>query len=218
MKRIAFVGLLIVILFTINFVSAQSYQKGLKNLDWSYGYGFYQTQAKFLNSGLIENDKTQSIVLSMGFEYALSNKIGIGVELEDDLYIGAKDTMVPNTSKSHSVDIALQGNYHFLNTSHIDLYGGLTYGISSLSILQFDLSKKNVPYEYVPHNGYLANIHFNARFHLKPLISLLLGIKYNSFGYSNVTTNYKYIWYLNTVNCNVSINGIAISTGFALSF
>ena len=91
--------LLITALLMNSAVCAQAFKKGNTNLDIGLGFAAYQTTVSFTFDFLgedftfVEKDHAASFVLPISFEYGLSDKLGVGLELVSaNYFIDDQDT------------------------------------------------------------------------------------------------------------------------------
>jgi hypothetical protein len=177
-------SLIISFVFTNNLSRAQSFQKGTMDIDLGLGFGFYATQVTTtINSvDFSSTGHAGSWIVPLSFEYGIGNRVGLGLELVSDTYITQTDSTTNAKPNDHSTEFALFGNYHFVRTEHIDFYGGLTLGVSSITI-NTDNSANGV----FTSGGSFVDIHFNSRFFIGNHFAFTLSLRFPTLNYANGT-------------------------------
>lgn len=113
-------------LLTINTVNAQT--KKATSSDESM---VFHKGVKVANIG-IALGSTLGIPVGLGFEYGVTDKIGIGAALS---YAQRSYKLVGTDKyKISSLLIGARGNYHFYMKDKIDVYGGVTLGFNVASV------------------------------------------------------------------------------------
>ncbi len=135
-KLIATLFILPVFVFT-NHTYGQAFQKGNINIDLGLGFGAYGTKVTFKdsNSGLefTETDGAVSTVIPLSFEYGISDRIGLGLQVGMSSYFIDNEDSTDVSESVKSVDFALKFNFHLLNADRNDLFVGLAIGGSSVN-------------------------------------------------------------------------------------
>lgn len=141
--------LLITALLMNSAVCAQAFKKGNTNLDIGLGFAAYQTTVSFTFDFLgedftfVEKDDAASFVLPISFEYGLSDKIGVGLELVSANYFVDDQDTTNVTDRVPSFDYSILLNYHLLDSEKHDLIPGLTLGGSNVNWEFEDGNKMN---------------------------------------------------------------------------
>ena len=205
--KLSLIGIAI---FFSSLINAQSFQKGSAFLDLGFGFGFYATQAQINNIPYTYNDHAASWIVPLSFEYGIGNRIGIGAQLISDTYISGQDTTKANKNTAHGNEFALMGNYHFVRTNHIDFYGGITLGVSSLKVMINDYYDT----QYFS-GGSMVDIHFNTRFLFGNHFGIILSLRFPTLNYTNgtITNNLG-----NSVSFDFRGSGWVFGTGFTFKF
>lgn len=136
MKRLA---LLFFAFFSLVLVSqksqAQVFEKGDWSIDLGVGYADNKTNRSITFSNYYYGVRTEteakkqgSVMLSVGVEYRLFDKIGLALE-------GQLATTGPSYYVSEAIghqDLKLKFNYHLFNSNINDLFFGIAFGMSHL--------------------------------------------------------------------------------------
>jgi hypothetical protein len=179
MKNSIKIIIIALLLFSTTFSKAQSFQKGTIDIDLGIGFAFYATQFNWTNTNIGVNDHAATWVVPFSFEYGVGNRIGIGLDIVSDTYINGNDTAGSNDHTSaHSTEFAVFGNYHFVRTDHIDFYGGLTLGASSLTI-----NSNNSINSTYSGGGSFADLHFNSRFFIGNHFAITLSLRFPTLNF-----------------------------------
>ncbi len=93
-------------------ILAQSFEKGDKIINAGIKISIY----KVANPDKEEDDEdvAASYTIPISFEYALTNKIGVGAEIGFCNYFIGKDTITGTIATANSLDILLFGNFHWV--------------------------------------------------------------------------------------------------------
>lgn len=199
------------IIFSATFSKAQSFQKGTCDIDLGIGFAFYATQFDITGTTLGSNGHAATWVVPFSFEYGIGNRVGIGLDIVSDTYINAADTSgSSNHTSAHSSEIGIFGNYHFVRTDHIDFYGGLTLGVSSLTI-----NSNNSINSVYSGGGSFADLHFNSRFFIGNHFGITLSLRFPSFSF--IGLKYTDIFQTNN-NIDFYLRGWVFGTGLYFKF
>jgi hypothetical protein len=106
-------------------VNAQSFVKGNKIIDAGIKISIYKVDDPDDNDENGEDDGAASYTIPIGFEYAISDRIGAGIELGICNYFTEEDTITRAIAKANSFDVLLKGNFHWVRKGKADLYSGL---------------------------------------------------------------------------------------------
>lgn len=192
-------------------VYSQSFEKGNKILEAGIKISVYHINNPDDNDENDDNSGAASYTIPFGFEYALSNRFGAGIEVGICNYFTGEDTITGAIAEANSLDFLIKGNFHWIRSSRIDLYSGLGLGVSSFKYESNDSkdSKFNSSGTYVQLNL------LNARFYLSKAfaLSLHLGVPYMNFSNGRIEDNlgsdYSYA---------LTFTGVDIGTGLAFRF
>jgi|GEM_PF-2309933 len=208
--RIA-IALTILFSFIIPTAFAQSFEKGNKVFDAGIKVSIYKITAPDDDDGNDDSDGAASYTIPIGFEYALTNRIGLGAEIGICNYFTGEDTITGAIAEANSFDMLLKGNFHWVRGGRVDLYSGLGIGFSSFKYQSNDSkdSKFNAVGPYLHLNL------FNARFYVSKAFALNLhfGVPYMNFSNGRIEDNlgsdYSY---------ELKFVGVDIGTGLTFRF
>jgi hypothetical protein len=215
MKRIA--QLLLFTLITSNAVFGQAFEKGNINIDLGLGFGAYGTRSEFTTPAInvlfitlppttvVNNDGAASTIVPIGFEYGVSNKVGLGIQLGFSNYFIDNEDSTETVESVKSVDFAFKVNYHLSNSDKNDLFVGLALGGSSVNWKDLDGTELKGGGSYV--SLYLADrLFFSEHF------GVLFNLGYTVYNYTEITSND------NPTTLKWTLRGINLGTGLALKF
>ena len=77
-------------------------------------------------------DGAASVIIPFSFEYGISNKFGLGLDLTSSNYV-ISDEDKKHISSVNGFDFGIKVNYHLLNSEKNDLFIGLGIGISKVN-------------------------------------------------------------------------------------
>ena len=215
-------SLLIILSFLMmnNNSNAQAFQKGNMNMDIGLGIGIYKTTTTFsfdflgIPITLTDEDGAVSTMIPFTFEYGISNKFGLGVELGfvnylvDDSTNNDDGTTTLNLTKSvKSVDFMILCNFHLLNSERNDLFIGLGFGGSRVN-----WNFKDTGDEY-SGGGSLFKLYIKDRIFFNDNVGILFNFGYTGYFYGNMeATNNNPI----LENLKWDVRGVNFGTGLAL--
>ncbi|MBK7967614.1 MAG: outer membrane beta-barrel protein [Bacteroidetes bacterium] len=160
---------LIVILATLAMnLNAQSFEKGNKIIDAGIKISIYNIDDPDDNDEDGEDDRAASYTIPIGFEYAISDRIGAGIEIGICNYFTEEDTITRAIAKANSFDVLLKGNFHWVRKGKADLYSGLGLGFSSFKYESND----NLNSSYKATGPYIRISVLNARLYLADAFAL----------------------------------------------
>ncbi len=194
--------------------NGQAFEKGNLNADVGLGIGAYSTVTTFTFDffgtpiTLTDKDGAASTMIPVSFEYGISNKFGLGLQLGTSNYFIDNEDSTETTESVKSFDWALKVNYHLLNADKNDLFIGLAVGGSSVKWL--DMSG-----ESFTGAGSYASLYITDRIFFNDHIGILFNLGYTAYNYSGLesSSNNTFI-----ENFEWSLTGVNIGTGLALKF
>ncbi len=108
--------------------AAQSFERGDLIFSAGIDLGVYGTEG-FNPLDQIKNaDDAVSRIIPLGFEFGLTNHLGIGFEVRPNSYASNKDS-----STAKNTDFSLMVNYHFLRSAFFNMQIGVKYGLSNFN-------------------------------------------------------------------------------------
>jgi len=197
--------LVVAMLISTTFSQAQCFQKHDMFIDLGFGLSIYNTTVRNYTTDSTKTGKAASIVIPLSFEYAIGNRIGIGLQLVTQSFLTGKDSTANSTPTAHSGELNLFGNYHCFRTDHTDLSIGLTLGGST-----FTFNKNDVNAGTLSAGGPYVDIHIGARFLLGKHIGILASLRFPTMTYTQglATDNQG-----NEANFDLKFSGFVIGTG-----
>lgn len=124
--------ILICLLIAGSVAKAQSFERGNFIIDGGIKISIYKvSDPDDTDESEDEDDGAASYTIPLGFEYALSDHIGAGLEIGICNYFTEEDTITRAIAEASSFDLLLKGNYHWVRKGRVDLYSGLGLGFSS---------------------------------------------------------------------------------------
>lgn len=168
MQKIISIIITISIIVLFNNLFAQNFEKNDWFVDVSIGVGNYsgKTESYTVMPNTISIDGTPEYVSSLIFplkiEYAISNKIGLGLKLGlTSFFISTENEELISTMKRFDYGFFI--NYHFVSIGKNDLFAGFSTGFSTL---KWDFKEPNSLFlESRKGTGYFTIYSINNRFH-----------------------------------------------------
>ena len=195
--------------------NAQAFQKGNANLDVGIGFGGYSTTATitanvpfFGNLTISNEDGAASVIAPITFEYGISNKVGLGVQLGFSNYFIDNEDSTETTESVKSVDFAILVNYHLLNSDKNDLFIGIALGGSSVNWK--DLSGE----EWTGAGSYFS-LYIKDRIFFNDNVGILFNLGYTGYRYSQLESSIDNPW---ITKFEWTVRGVNFGTGLALKF
>lgn len=191
-------------------INGQSFYKGALVIDAGGGLEIYNTKVvshdKTNNLTETKTDKAGNTHFTVGAEYGLHKRFGIGLRYKNNNYFVSKDTISGNTGTVKSNDILVQLNFHAVSKKSFDLvlgtdvgYTGIKYHFNDTKNTQ--LSGSGIYYSfYIEPRLYIGRFGFNMKLYLP------------FFNYPKLTTNDP------DFNKTFSSFKLQGSPGFGLSF
>ena len=243
MRKIIFL-IVFVLCVQHNTVQAQAFEKGDVILELGVGFGIYGTQQKsttnlsFTVAGIIPlsnlethdtTDGAASLMIPISFEYAISNKFGIGADLTINKYfIDEKDR--DKLKSVGGTDFGIKLNYHILNSNKNDLFVGLGLGLSSIN-WKYKLNPSEEVYiESASGSGSYFSLGIADRFYFSEKIGMLFYVNYKAYNYSDLDVDISqealnyYEQQFNVTNVNFTqeldwiLKGVNIGFGVTYKF
>lgn len=98
---------------------AQSFEKGNKIINAGIKISIYKVSNS--DSQNDEDDGAASYTIPVGFEYALSNRFGLGAEVGICNYFTGENASTGTIAEANSFDLLINGNFHRISGGRVDL-------------------------------------------------------------------------------------------------
>jgi hypothetical protein len=188
----------------------QSFQKHDMFLDLGFGLGIYNTTFYNYNNDSTKRGKAGSIIIPLTFEYAIGNRIGIGVQLVTQSFLTSTDSSTNAKPSVHSGELNLFGNYHFVRSEHVDLAVGLTIGGSNFTYNTNDSNGGTLT-----AGGPYVDIHFGARFLFGKHLGMIASLRFPTITYIQGLASDNLG---DEFNFDLKFKGTVIGTGITYKF
>ena len=237
MKKIIF-SVLVIALSTVSTksVKAQAFEKGNINIDIGVGFGIYgtsqsyKTTISFAGQSRTETSDTTdgalSFIIPIGFEYGITDKIGLGVDFMYSSY-AISDSDRVNTESVKAIDFGAKFNYHLLKANKNDLMIGFGIGYSNMT---WKFVKQNTSTAFESESaggsGLYWTLGITDRIFFSDNIGMMFNVSYRGYSYSSIeyelTSEAEQI--LSSIDAELSntlkfdMNGVNVGLGLALKF
>lgn len=181
MKSILKLSILLHALFLNTPLSAQSFVKNDKIIEAGFGLGIYDTRISQRNNTYNNNDKAAAWVFPFSFEYAVGNRLAIGLGYKYSSFITGNDSINTNEKMSGN-DFVLKPTFHIIKSKRINMYIGALAGLAWVNYQVNDLQQA-----YVKGDGTFLAFIFGTRFYLSKNIGLSLNYSFNSYNFVDLT-------------------------------
>ena len=203
------------LVFLIFLVSSETYsqvfKKGGHYVSPGLGFGIYNANTQIGDK--ILSVKEGSFVLPINYEYALLDQVGLGLQLQHNFYFLPKDSSI--YSRTSTNVISFNNTLHFLNNDIVDIFFGISYGLSRYS----HYSKKNPGNEtLIKGLGFSYLVFSGIKYKITQRSSIFVSLNYNNLFteihtyYVNSRNEFEY----NRENYNINNTGFNIQTGMVL--
>lgn len=193
--------------------AAQCFEKGDKIINAGIKISIYKVSDEGSDNDEEEDgdDGAASYTIPISFEYALTNRIGIGAEIGICNYFTGEDTITGTIASATSFDMLISGNFHWVRAGRADLYSGIGLGFSSFKYESNDARESR----FKSTGTYVRLSLFNARFYVGKKFALTLhcGIPYMNFNNGRIDDNIG-----SDYNYPLTFTGVDIGTGIAFKF
>ncbi|MEM9024046.1 MAG: hypothetical protein AAGB22_09910 [Bacteroidota bacterium] len=140
MKKHGILGLFLIGIATTTF--GQAFEKGKFLLSGGIGLGIFGTTSEWKitdNFTLRNEDGAFGINIPIAAEYAISNRISLGIVLQPVTYIDdPDDTADANDENVPGFTFGITGAYHFITTEKLDFFGNMVLGAGTLNFPEND--------------------------------------------------------------------------------
>lgn len=182
MNYIRLLFLFVTMCFCCTFTSAQSFVKNDKIIEAGFGLGIYNTRLYQKRTQQSETNKAAAWVYPVSFEYAVGNRLAIGLGYKYSSYIQGKDDSVNTNATVKGNDLVLKPTFHILKTKRINMYVGALAGLAWFNFQVNDMQRS-----FVKGNGTLLAFVFGTRFYFTKNIGLSLNYAYNNYNFVDLT-------------------------------
>ena len=212
-----------------NQLNAQAFQQGNKNIDVGIGFAAYGT--KFTTTNTVNNVETSSsetdgaasTIFPISFEYGITDKIGLGVDLTISNYFideEDKDTI----SNVNAFEFGIRSNYHLLNSDKNDLMIGVGLGFSGMNWEAEPIAGQFI--DSYSGSGIYWTVGVTDRIFFSEHIGILFNVAYRGYFYSALETKLTaegeaFFEAANvdfTQEIDWTFSGFTVGTGLAVKF
>ena len=203
MKRLSVIALFIVgsSVFTVS--NAQTFQFGSLVVSATYGLDVYSVKQHDVNTFSNQHKDTTSGAgcgaLTILGEFGVTNWLGLGLNFKFDSYLHKSDI-----TQANGFETGIAVNAHFLRKFHLDMFGGMDIGYSSLTVTANDGYN-----DQIYGSGLWYDFHGTTR------------VYFGKFGFS-ATMYLPFINYANLTSNNSTFNRYILAAwkanGFGINF
>jgi hypothetical protein len=195
----------IAVLYSINLVAQQSFEKKSNVVAFGADLGIYNYVTKVASNKQSDVSTAANKMLSLHYERGVSNWLGIGAKVLLSDYFTSKDTITNSKPSITGLDATILVNAHFLRTKRVDVLAGFNFGYSTLNWEARD--------QYISAakgGGLIFDFHLQPRFYFGDHIGMFINLAY-------VNYSYKDLYFKNTVT-NIpdvlDLTGAGVNFGF----
>src|ERR1051326_3615536 len=122
--------LTLVSVLIINILSAQSFDKGNRNLDINLGLSIFNSSLKDNNSSdPASTGKASCTLIAPAMEWGVGKRISLGGSLVYSSYLSKEDSL-GHKPKAKGLDGVFLFNFHFVKSKRVDLFTGIKLGLA----------------------------------------------------------------------------------------
>lgn len=191
-KTISFI-LTIAFIVHFNVLFSQNFEKNNWYVDVGIGVGNYNGKTETLtvmpNSLSIDGtpEYISSLLIPLQLEYAVSNKVGLGLDVDFNNYFIAKENK-SLISSMRSFDYGIHITFLFLSIGENDLFAGINYGFSTF---KWDFKEPNSLFlESRQAKGLYTCYSINNRFYFSEKVSILFQLGISVRNYTKITESH----------------------------
>jgi len=162
-------------------LKAQSFEKNDKIIEAGFGLGIYDTRIYQKTTNNSENNKAAAWVFPLTFEYAVANRLAIGLGYKYSNFITGNDS-VNTKEQMNGNDIILKPTFHLIKTKRINIYIGALAGLAWVNYQVNDINKS-----FVKGDGTILAFIFGTRLYLTKNIGLCLNYTFNNYNFVDLT-------------------------------
>jgi opacity protein-like surface antigen len=181
MRNILKLTFLVSALLMSDSLLAQSFVKNDKIIEAGFGLGIYDTHIYQKSSNTNENSKAAAWVFPLSIEYAVGNRLAIGVGYKYSNFITGNDSVQTNEQMNGN-DIILKPTFHIIKSKRVNMYVGALAGLVWVNYQVNDLQKA-----YVKGDGTILALVFGTRFYITKNIGLSLNYCFNNYNFVDLT-------------------------------
>lgn len=201
---------IIFLMVSCGYVNAQSFEKGNKVINAGIKISIYNiNNSNEADDG--DDDKAASYTIPLGFEYAISNRLGAGIELGICNYFTGEDSVTRAIAEASSFDILLKGNFHWVRSGRAGLSSGIGLGFSNFNYKSND----NLDSEFNSAGFYFRLSLVDFKLYLGDRIgwNVFMGIPYMNFENGRISDNLG-----SDFSYPLSFSGFDIGTGLVVKW
>jgi hypothetical protein len=157
--------------------SAQCLERGNSIIDLSARIGDYNDIYHVHSVSGAWSGRSGSAIYSLGYELVVFKWLGVGAQLRYDKYIDS----ATQKQTTFSFNVPVLFNIHIVHTTHVDLYAGMAFGLSTVNYSSNDITASK--YNGI---GSLYDIHAGFRIFLGDHFGISIPISYTSFSYPSL--------------------------------
>ena len=160
---------------------AQSLKKNDKIIEAGFGLGIYNTRIYQKVTNFSETSKAAAWVFPISLEYAVANRLAIGIGYKYSSFITGNDSVNTNEEMNGN-DIILKPTFHLLKMKRLNMYVGALAGIAWVNYQVNDINKS-----FVKGNGTILAFVFGTRLYITRNIGLCLNYTFNNYNFVDLT-------------------------------
>ncbi len=170
-----------------NTLTAQSFYKKALVFDAKLGIDVYDTEYYYkvlsTDNDTTETGKAVNRNFSLGLEYGVLDRLGIGIRAKFNDYFADPDKVTKKDPEITSLDYMATVNFHMIKKNVFNLFIGADFGGTHLKYISNNKDNLNIY-----GDGYYINLHLSPRIWIKR-VGILFDISMPYTNYQNLTTN-----------------------------
>ena len=171
----------IFILTSLSIYSQVSFEKKANIIAFGADLGVYQYTSKTLYNNLSSTTSAANKTLSLLYERAILNWLGVGAKIGINDYFTSVDSITHTKPAVQAIDATVLVNAHFVRSKHVDLLAGFNVGYSNLNYEARDASISSAK-----GGGLMFDLHFQPRFYFGKHIGMFINLAYINYNYQNL--------------------------------
>jgi hypothetical protein len=165
-----------------NYTVAQSFEKNDKIIEAGFGLGIYDTKIYQKSNKTSETSKAAAWVFPLSIEYAVANRLAIGIGYKYSNYIIGNEDTANTNAKINGNDIILKPTFHLIKSKRINIYVGALAGMA-----WFNYQVNDKDQSFAKGNGTLLAFVFGTRLYVAKNIGLSLNYTFNNYNFVDLT-------------------------------